>query len=269
MHILLTNDDGYFAPGLQTLYQALKAGTNHEISIVAPDSQRSATGHAITLFQPLLLTEHELSAGGKGYAVSGMPSDCVKLAIQGELVAKPDLVISGLNFGPNLGTDVFYSGTVAAAMEGVLLGVPALAVSLASLTYQDFEPAAAFLTEKLELLIRHNKTGLLNLNFPGKPAAEWRGLKITRLGKAVYENVFERRVNTKGRVYYWQAGDRAVELERDTDLYAIQEDYVSLTPMHSELTDIAALKVWREIFSEAEKQISEAEKQVSAGDKRV
>ena len=249
MRILLTNDDGYFAPGLQTLYRVLEAQTSHEISIVAPEGQRSATGHAITLFQPLFLTEHALGEGKKGYAVSGTPSDCVKLAIQGKLVAKPDMVISGINLGPNLGMDVFYSGTVAAAMEGVLLGIPALSVSLASLEYRDFEPAAVFLAERLDFFTGHNQKGLLNINFPGKPADDWRGLKTTRLGKAVYEDVFERRVNPRGNVYYWQAGNPGRELEPDTDLCAIMEDFISLTPMHNDLTDFAALETWQKALS--------------------
>lgn len=251
LHILLTNDDGYYAPGLQTLYRALKTRTNHDLSIAAPKSQRSAAGHSITLFQPLFLTEHELDGPYRGYAISGTPSDCVKLAVQGKILPKPDVIISGINFGPNLGTDVFYSGTVSAAMEGVLLGVPALAVSLASLTYQDFEPAAAYMAQKLDLFIQHTQAGLLNINFPGSAAAEWKGLKATRLGKAVYDNVFERRVNPRGKTYFWQSGDLTQDLEPDTDLRAVQEGFVSLTPMHSDLTDFLALEKWREMIQES------------------
>ncbi len=249
MHILLTNDDGYNAPGIQTLYQALRSQTNHDISIVAPEGQRSATGHSITLFQPLLVTEYNLDREQKGYAVSGTPSDCVKLAIQGGLVPKPDLIISGINLGPNLGTDIFYSGTVSAAMEGVLLGVPALAVSLASYEFINFEPAATYLAEQLEFIVHHNQEGLMNINIPGKPLAEWQGTKVTRLGKAVYENVFERRVDPRGRMYYWQCGNLAQDLESDTDLRAIQEDFVSITPMHSDLTDFPGIQVLKPIFN--------------------
>ena len=248
MHILLTNDDGYNAPGIQTLYRTLRTQTKHDISIVAPEGQRSATGHSITLFQPLFLTEHKLSGHQKGYAISGTPSDCVKLAIQGGLVPKPDLIISGINFGPNLGTDIFYSGTVAAAMEGVLLGIPALAVSLASYEFADFEPAATYLAGQLDFILQHNHEGLMNINIPGKPLAEWRGVKVTRLGKAVYENVFERRVDPHGRTYFWQCGNLTQDLEIDTDLRAIQEDFISITPMHSDLTDFACVQSWQPIF---------------------
>lgn len=253
MHILLTNDDGYNALGIQTLYRTLRAQTKHDLSIVAPEGQCSATGHSITLFQPLFLTEHNLGGQQKGYAISGTPSDCVKLAIQGGLVSKPDLIISGINRGPNLGTDIFYSGTVSAAMEGVLLGVPALAVSLASYGFMNFEPAATYLAEQLDFIVQHNQDGLMNINIPGKPLAEWRGVKVTRLGKAVYENVFERRVDPHGRTYYWQCGNLTQDLEFDTDLRAIEEDFISITPMHSDLTDFAGVQSWQTIFDTCQK----------------
>lgn len=249
MHILLTNDDGYNALGIQTLYRTLRSHTNHEISIVAPEGQRSATGHSITLFQPLFITEHNLEEQQKGYTVSGTPSDCVKLAIQGGLVAKPDLLISGINQGPNLGTDIFYSGTVSAAMEGVLLGVPSMALSLASYEFVDFEPAATYMAEQLDFIVKHHQDGLMNINFPGKSQPEWRGVKVTKLGKAVYENVFERRVDPHGRTYFWQCGNLTQDLEADTDLRAIQEDYISITPMHSDLSDFERLESWQTIFN--------------------
>lgn len=249
MHILLTNDDGYNAPGIQTLYNTLRSRTKHEISIFAPEGQCSATGHSITLFQPLFLTEHYNDGFPEGYSVSGTPADCVKIAIQGGIIAKPDLVISGINLGPNLGTDVFYSGTVSAAMEGVLLGIPSLAVSLAKYDFLDFEPAAAYIADQLDVIVQHHQEGLVNINIPGKPSTEWRGIKVTRLGKAIYENVFERRVDPRGRIYYWQAGNLAQNLEEDTDLKAIQEDFVSFTPMHSDLTDFKSLQVWRSLLN--------------------
>lgn len=249
MRILLTNDDGYNAPGIQVLYQALKSQTKHDISIAAPEGQRSATGHSITLFAPLFVTEHALEGSGKGFSISGTPSDCVKLAVQGGLIPKPDLLISGINQGANLGTDIFYSGTVSAAMEGVLLGIPSLALSLANFEYKDFEPSAAYLVEHLDLLLKLRHKGLININFPGKPRTEWRGLKVTRLGKAIYENVFEQRQDPRGRIYFWQSGNLVQDCESDTDLTAIQNDFVSLTPMHSDLTDFACLQTWKELFN--------------------
>ena len=252
MHILLTNDDGYHAPGIQTLYRILKSHTKNDISIVAPEGQRSATGHSITLFHPLFLTDHDLDGNQKGYAVSGTPSDCVKLAIQGGLISKPDLLISGINQGQNLGTDVFYSGTVSAAMEGVILGIPAFSVSLASYDYKNFEPSATYLAKHLDYLVGKHREGLININFPGKLQTEWHGVKMTRLGKTVYENVFEQRVDPHGRTYYWQCGNLTQDLEVDTDLRAIQEDYISITPMHSDLTDYKHLQSWQTYLGNSE-----------------
>ncbi|NMA69529.1 MAG: 5'/3'-nucleotidase SurE [Desulfitobacterium sp.] len=251
MRILLTNDDGYFAKGIQTMYQVLKEEEEYELYIVAPDTQRSATGHSITLFEPLFLTEHPLEKG-TGYAISGKPADCVKIAIQGDIIPKPDLVISGINNGPNLGTDVFYSGTVSAAMEGVLLGIPALAISLAGFSANDYRPAARFLakflSEQREKILQQG--GLININIPAIPEEDWKGVKITKLGKAVYENVFELRKAPFGREYYWQAGNVAPETDQETDLFAVQEGYVSITPMHSDLTDYAKLKEFQSIFKD-------------------
>lgn len=245
MNILLTNDDGYFAPGLQALYEALSQDTAYQISIVAPETQKSASGHSITLSEPLFITRHPLIQGLTGYAVRGNPADCVKLAIQGEIIPRPDLVISGINNGPNLGTDVFYSGTVSAAMEGVLLGIPALAVSLASFSMTNYEPAARFIAKNLELFAVPEK-GLLNINIPPIPEKEWKGVRVTKLGKAVYEDVFDYRKAPHGKEYFWQAGTMAAEKDPDTDLFAIQEGYVTLTPMHCDLTDYAQLKLLEE-----------------------
>ncbi|MDI6878786.1 MAG: 5'/3'-nucleotidase SurE [Desulfitobacteriaceae bacterium] len=244
MHILLTNDDGFFAPGLQALYRALLEEPGYVVSIVAPESQRSACGHAITLFDPLFVVEHPVEGNGKGFAVRGTPSDCVKLAIQAELVPKPDWVISGINLGPNLGTDVFYSGTVSAAMEGVLAGVPAIAASLASFEYTDFDPSAKWLAEFLKQEGRSHQDGLLNINFPGQPRETWQGVRVVRLGTAVYNDVFESRIDPHGRRYFWQGGTLSVERKTNTDLAAIAQGSISITPMHSDLTDYPKLKEW-------------------------
>ncbi|MHB1651256.1 MAG: 5'/3'-nucleotidase SurE [Desulfitobacteriaceae bacterium] len=258
MQILLTNDDGFFAPGLQMLYSVLSDLAEHTISIVAPDTQRSASGHAITLFEPLFVLEQDLSGQGKGYTVRGTPSDCVKLAIQGQIVTKPDLVISGINQGPNLGTDVFYSGTVSAAMEGVLGGVPAIAASLASFDFKDFRPAAEWLVDFLDGLGTWHHEGLININFPGLPSKAWRGSRVSRLGKAVYENVFESRIDPHGRRYFWQGGTPLSEMDQDTDLEGIRLGYVTLTPMHTDLTDYAKLKKWSDADSFPNKKWSTA-----------
>lgn len=240
MRILLTNDDGYFAPGLQALSEVL--ANQHDLYIVAPEGQRSAIGHSITLFEPLLLAKHSLPGGRQGFAVRGTPSDCVKLAVQGELIPRPDLVISGINHGQNLGTDVFYSGTVSAAMEGVLLGIPAIAVSLASYEYEDFHPAAQFMQERLIQLAGLCGQGLLNINIPGTPATGWKGLLVTRLGKTTYTDVFSHYTDPRGRSFYWQGGTLQWEEQEGTDLWAVAHGYVAVTPLHSDLTDYARVE---------------------------
>lgn len=245
MRILLTNDDGILAPGITTLYNVLAAENKHEIYIVAPDGQRSAAGRSITIYKPLFITNHDLKGNDLGLAVNGTPTDCVKLAIQGDVLPhKPDLIISGINDGPNLGSDVFYSGTVAAAMEGVLLGIPSLAVSLASYDYRNYLPSAVFIKKLLdnELDLLSSQDGLLNVNFPGSDEDCWQGTKITKLGKSVYHNTFENRRAPFGREYYWITGTVLFEDEEDTDLKAIQDGYVSITPLHSDLTDYEKIK---------------------------
>ncbi len=246
MRILLTNDDGFQAPGLQTLYHTLLAKETWDLSLVAPEGQRSATGHAITLSNPILVEEQLLKGNGRGFAIYGTPSDCVKLAIQGKIVPRPDLVISGINAGQNLGTDVFYSGTVSAALEGVLLGIPAIAVSLASYKDHNFEPAAEFIAAMLPKLINKLEQGLININIPALPEKDWRGVRITKLGKTVYENVFESRIDPRGRNYFWQAGTMIKDQEANSDLSAIQDGYISITPIHCDLTDYNQMKNFKE-----------------------
>lgn len=246
MKILLTNDDGFFAHGLQTLYKVLSADNQHEICIVAPEGQRSAVGRSITLFQPIFVTNHPLKGNDIGRAVNGTPTDCIKLAIQGDILPyQPDVIISGINNGPNLGSDIFYSGTVAAAMEGVLLGIPSIAVSLADYDCEDYLPSALLIKElidtKSEFL--HYKEGLLNINIPPCDKNEWKGRRVTKLGRSVYDNTFEFRKSPSGKEYYWLTGTLIYDEEQDTDLRAIQDGYVSITPLHCDLTDYERMKV--------------------------
>lgn len=240
MKIILTNDDGFFAPGIKTLYQTLASDQKHQICIVAPERQRSAAGRSITLHKPLFTTSHSLTNDDIGFAINGTPTDCVKLAIQGDILPfKPDLLISGINGGPNLGTDVFYSGTVAAAMEGALLGIPSLAVSLASSDYDDYLPTAKYIKGLIdrEDKIIHYIDGLLNINIPGNEHEDWKGVRITKLGKSVYDNAYENRTAPLGKEYYWITGKLIYEDEQDTDLQAINQGYISITPLHGDLTD--------------------------------
>jgi 5'-nucleotidase len=247
MRILLTNDDGFHAPGLRELYQALARTKRHQLCVVAPEHQQSAKGRAITLYNPLFLSRHEMPDGGQGFSVNGTPTDCVKLALQGGILPfEPELVLSGINAGPNLGSDVFYSGTVAAAMESTLIGYKSFALSLtveSSYVNMDFSHAAAFVTDVLlqdELLASY--TGLLNINFPWHPREEWQGYRLTRLAREAFFNSFEIRRSPLGREYYWVYGSQPEEKAKGTDQEAIANKYVSITPLLGDLTDYAELE---------------------------
>ena len=244
MRILLTNDDGIRAPGIQALWEQLK--TIAEIVVAAPSQQQSATGHSITVYHPIWVNKHPFEDSRiTGWRIGGTPADSVKIALDTLMTEKPDLVISGINHGPNLATDVLYSGTVSAAVEGAMHGIPAIAISLATDAEPDFGPAAAFCRNVVQQII--DKTfpafSLININVPPVPATEIRGVTVTRLGNIEYENAFERRVDPRGRIYYWMAGT-PVETPNpgDTDVAAIRSNQVSLTPIHFDLTDYTLLK---------------------------
>lgn len=245
-NILVSNDDGVYAAGIAALATALEAVG--EVYVVAPDRERSAVGHAVTLHRPLRVDR----LGPRRFAVNGTPSDCVNLAILGMLPVRPDVVVAGVNAGANLGDDVTYSGTVSAAMEGTLLGVPALAVSLIEGTgAAEYGLAARAAARLTRLLLRDRGRGvtLLNVNVPrGRP----RGLRMTRLGRRVYsEKVIEQR-DPRGQVYYWiGAGPPAWETSEDTDFAAVHAGYVSVTPLHLDLTSyegVRALAGWETDF---------------------
>ena len=245
-NVLVSNDDGIHAPGLAALAAALE--TVGEVYVVAPDRERSAVGHALTLHRPLRVE----SLGARRFAVNGTPTDCVNLAILGILPVRPDVVVAGINSGSNLGDDVTYSGTVSAAMEGSLLGVPALAVSLVDAgDGADYGPAARAAVELTRLLLRDREGGvtLVNVNVRrGGP----RGIRMTRLGRRIYsEKVTEQR-DPRGKVYYWiGAGPPAWEAGEDTDFAAVHAGYISVTPLHLDLTSydgLRALKPWETDF---------------------
>lgn len=238
MRILLTNDDGIFAPGIHALLPVLSQ--LGEVSIVAPDRERSATGHGITVHHPLRV-EHYCIPNSQicAWMVDGTPADCVKIAIQALLPVKPDLVVSGINAGSNLGTDVLYSGTVSAAVEGAILGLPAVAVSLNQHVKPDFSYAASVTKTIIQKMLQKGlpPNTLLNINVPAGTAGDMRGIAITKLGNRQYENTFERREDPRGRVYYWMGGNVVnVENDPDSDVAAIEKGYVSVSPVHFDLT---------------------------------
>lgn len=242
MLILLTNDDGIHSAGLQALADRLQS--LGRVVVVAPDRERSAIGHALTLHAPLRAEEISTDR----WAVSGTPTDAVALAIQSLLQEKPDLVISGINRGGNMGDDLTYSGTVAAAMEATLMGVPALAVSLSakSFKYGDFYHASAVALQLAKTILEHGLPAdtFLNANVPDtKPL----GIQLTRQGKRVYEEGVVKNRDPRGRTYYWiGAGELSFQDLPGTDFHAVHNGYVSVTPLHLDLTNYAALERLRQ-----------------------
>ncbi len=244
MDILLSNDDGIFAPGMAALFEAVRdLGT---VSVVAPDSERSAVGHAITLSDPIKARRVTRNGLFTGHAVGGTPADSVKLAVCALLARPPDLLISGINLGPNAGISIIYSGTVSAATEGTILGIPSMAVSLA--TFQDPQWATASAVARLvaqQLCARPLPPGvLLNVNVPNLPLDRLRGYAVTRMGQSRFIETFDRRSDPRGNVYYWMDGYLEPMGEAaGTDLGALEDGYVSLTPVQFDLTDSAAMEV--------------------------
>jgi len=247
--ILLTNDDGINAPGLHALYRELKKMA--KVWVVAPANEMSAVGHAITLSDPLRVWQYEKNGEFFGYMVNGTPADCVKIAYWALLQEeKPDLIISGINLGSNTGINVIYSGTVSAATEGTILGIPSFAISLTTFENPDFSYAAKF-ARKLALMLLERglpKGTFLNVNIPPVPEEEIRGVVITRQGQAVYQEKYDRRMDPQKRVYYWLTGFKVeIEEDQDVDDRAILENKVSITPIHYDLTNysfIEELKRW-------------------------
>jgi 5'-nucleotidase len=245
MKILVANDDSIFAEGIRTLAAVL--GREHEVFICAPDRERSATGHSMSLNKPLMvdpLTKRIpwIENIADGCVTSGTPADCVKIALnQVWEGVKFDLTISGINHGPNLGIDVLYSGTVSAAMESMLIGVPAIATSLYSYSSKEFLPAANwildFIREKDFYKILPERT-FLNINFPAGARENYEGEEVTTLGKRTYSERFEERIDPRGRKYFWLAGDPINEHEEPgMDGYALMHNKVSITPVRFDMTN--------------------------------
>jgi 5'-nucleotidase len=238
MRILITNDDGIHAPGLIALCGALRQ--LGDVTAVAPERPRSACGHAITLHKPLRVWPVEMPDGATGYASNGTPADCVALGVSDHLGGAPDLVVSGINLGPNLGVDMTYSGTVAAAMEAAICGIRSFAISVASYEKAIFEPAAEFACYLAKALSGHGagSAGFLNVNVPAVPREQIRGVSITRQGRLRYSNRIERRTDPRGGAYYWLTGERVDRSgNAGGDIDAIEENRISVTPVRLDLTD--------------------------------
>lgn len=244
MRILISNDDGIYADGIGELRKAMEHIAD-EVYVVAPDRERSACGHGITVTRPLRAKIHRFKSGkAKGWVVDGTPADCVKLGLESILEGPPDLVVSGINLGPNLGTDVLYSGTVSAAFEGVINHVPAVAVSLAAWEKLDYKGAADFMKEFVPLMMANpvDPGILLNINVPNH--YDGRGVRVTRLAKRRYIKCFDKRVDPRGKIYFWMAGEphNLDEDDPETDAAAINEGFVSITPLQLDITDYAFRK---------------------------
>ncbi|MEO8286376.1 MAG: 5'/3'-nucleotidase SurE [Chloroflexota bacterium] len=248
MRILLTNDDGIDSPGLKALGDAL--APLHEVAVIGPDRNWSISGHNRTMDRPLRVSEKQLGEGYKAYQTDGAPADCVALAVLGFLPEVPELVISGINHGNNLGDDITYSGTVAAAMEGIISGIPSIAVSMDTHPIWPVDVAAAFIVRLVDQITKRGieKDILLNVNVPNLPYDQIRGVQITRLGKRIYEDALIKRVDPRGREYYWLGGN-SIRSERSegADVAAIEDGYVSITPIHLDLTNhrlLETLRTW-------------------------
>jgi 5'-nucleotidase len=250
VNILLTNDDGIHAPGLCSLYEALSE--KHKVWVVAPDGERSAVGHAITLSDPLRVKRIPGISSrinkSLAWAVSGTPADCVKIGVSELIKAPIDLVISGINLGPNVGINVLYSGTVSAATEGAILGIRSIAVSIDSYKKTDFCFAAQFMhnmasvPDKLQL----NRNLALNVNIPALSPDLIKGVKITRQDTSSCKEFFEKRVDPRGNIYYWQASQKCLRKEdEELDTVALRNGYISITPIHYDLTSHECLEVLR------------------------
>ncbi|NJL36154.1 MAG: 5'/3'-nucleotidase SurE [Leptolyngbyaceae cyanobacterium RM2_2_4] len=274
MNLLISNDDGIFAQGIRTLANTL-AASGHQVTVVCPDRERSATGHGLTIHDPIRVEaiDSVFHSTIRAWACSGTPSDCVKLALGGLLDSPPSIVLSGINHGSNLGTDVLYSGTVSAAMEGLIEGIPSIAFSLASFSNQDFQPAANFAQTLVDRIAKHPLpyAMLLNVNIPAVRQQDIIGVALTRQGIRRYFDTFEKRVDPRGKTYYWLAGELIEEVsdldnptlspaagmsdlnlewasQTMTDVQAIRQNYITVTPLQYNLTcklGLANLKDWQ------------------------
>jgi 5'-nucleotidase len=237
MRILLTNDDGIHAPGLLALYHALSP--DHELHIVAPESEMSAVGHAISLTKPLRVQEIKKNGSFYGHAVIGTPADCVKIAVQELLSVPPDLILSGINPGANVGVNTLYSGTVSAATEGAFLGIPSAAISLNARHNVDYRFAARFSRQIIRFMVTIGlQTGTaLNVNIPAIPPEQIKGVRFTRQGTARFQERFERRNDPRGNVYYWLSGETPVDDGNpDADSIGLKNKMITITPIHHNLT---------------------------------
>lgn len=243
MKILVSNDDGIDSPGISALAKSLKEIA--EVIVVAPQHEQSAVGHAITMKIPLRVTPYYKNGDFFGYAVDGTPADCVKMGIRNIMKEPPDLVISGINNGSNAAINIIYSGTVSAAREAAIMDVPAIAISITNHMAKEFNYAAK-LAKILAIKMMRNKLPLgtlLNVNVPDVPEEKIAGIVLTKQGKSTWDDIYEQRQDPYARDYYWLTGKMFdVDTDEDIDQVAIRNNYVSITPIHFDLTDYETFK---------------------------
>ncbi|MBS1114707.1 MAG: surE [Nitrospirae bacterium] len=247
--ILVTNDDGVHSPGIIALYKTMKNLGN--AYIVAPDRERSAAGHSLTMHRPLRAEEIR----ERVFSVNGTPTDCVTLGINKLLPEKPDLIVSGINKGANLGDDITYSGTVAAAIEGTIFGIPSVAFSLIADKHYHYETGSFFAEKIAEHVLGHSLPydTLLNVNIPNIRREEIQGIRLTRQGKRIYEGSIQEMLNPWGEKHFWIGGGKIYwEHGEDTDMEAVLRNFVSISPIHLDLTNFNALKFMRETWKISE-----------------
>jgi len=243
--ILLTNDDGIHSEGLTHLMEVLLK--QHDVVAVAPERERTCVGHAITLHKPLRIKE----IGGGIYATNGTPVDCVFLGVKAIVRKRPDLIISGINKGPNMGQDVNYSGTVAAAKEGAFLGIPSLAISLNARSHFHFTDAIKAIEVIIEVVKKKNlpDSTFLNINVPNVSYNKMKGFMVTRLGKRIYNDKVIERTDPRGGKYYWIGGNgEQFESLEGTDFFAIEQGFVSVTPLGLDVTSIKSINSFKKYF---------------------
>ncbi len=242
MKILLTNDDGYNAPGILALYKTLRS--YHEVILIAPDREKSAVSHGISLNEPMRIDTISLNGGEQVYAITGTPSDCVKLGLSEVFTTPPDLVISGINPGSNTGVNINYSGTIGAAREAALNGILSMAVSIFTKGETlDFEGVSRFAAQIADNIHDYKLPfgTFLNINVPGIPIDEVRGIRITRQASNNVSKKFDKRTDPKNRAYYWYARIGITDDDPGTDVNALSQNYISMTPIRCDVTDYIAM----------------------------
>jgi len=249
LRILISNDDGIDSPGIAALANELKK--IGDVTIIAPRTEQSAVGHAITMKIPLRITEYYKNGDFFGYAIDGTPADCIKIGIRNIMKVPPDIVLSGINNGSNAAINIIYSGTVSAAREAAIMDIPSLAISVTSHEAKKFDYAARVASELAELVVKNGlpKGTLLNVNVPDLPEEKIAGIRITKQGKSKWDDIYEERCDPYGKKYYWLTGSLSeTDKELETDQFALRNNYVSVTPIHFDLTDYKtyeSMKNWK------------------------